>query len=383
MRKVILIQKSISQYRKPLFEQMKKYLKQHAVDLVVIYGQPDKKDAQRKDTIDLEWGTKIQNRVWYWGSHEIYWQPVFSHLKNADLVIVEQASRLFANYLIWLLRSLGNFKFAFWGHGKNLKRYATHRLAEWVKHQISKRVDWWFAYTHGTAEIVAKSGFPRERITVLENSIDTKVLTQYLEALSSQTLQNLRELENIQTQNVALFIGGMYPEKQITFLLEAIEYIHNDLPNFQMFFIGDGIEAQYIRDFSATNPWVHFVGNKFENEKVAYFKLSKVLLLPAAVGLTVIDSFALETPLITIENMDHGPEIEYLSNGVNGILLPFPQTPRSYANRVVEFLTNPKEQTLLKQGCVKSRDAYSLENMVENFVQGILRALGSNPADTV
>lgn len=383
MRKVILIQKSISQYRKPLFEQMKKYLKQHAVDLVVIYGQPGEKDAQRKDTIDLEWGIKIQNRVWYSGSHEIYWQPVFSHLKNADLVIVEQASRLFANYLIWLLRSLGNFKFAFWGHGKNLKRYSAHRLAEWGKYQISKRVDWWFAYTHGTAEIIAQSGFPRERITVLENSIDTITLTQCLQALSLQSLQSLPEFENIQTQNVALFIGGMYPEKHITFLLEAIEYIHNDLPNFQMFFIGDGIQAQYVRDFSATNPWVHFVGNKFENQKVPYFKMSKALLLPAAVGLTVLDSFALETPLITIENMDHGPEIEYLSNGVNGILLPFPQTPRSYANRVVEFLTNPKEQALLKQGCVKSRDVYSLENMVENFVQGILRALDSNPANTV
>lgn len=382
MRKVILIQKSIPQYRRLLFEQMKKYLYEKAVDFVVIYGHPAQNDAQRNDTIELEWGVKIHNRVWYWGNHEIYWQPVFSYLQNADLVIVEQASRLLANYPIWFLHRLGNFKFAFWGHGKNLKSSSNHRFAEWIKSPLSKRVDWWFAYTQGTAEIIAQYGFPRERITVLQNSIDIKPLTQELYALSSPMLQTLRELENIHSQNIALFIGGMYPEKQIRFLLEAIEYIRHDLPDFEMFFIGNGIEAEYIHRFAMTRPWVHFVGNKFNNEKVAYFKLSKILLLPAAVGLTILDSFALETPLITIENMDHGPEIEYLSNGVNGILLPFPQTPKSYANRVVKFLTDPKEQALLRQGCIKSRDFYSLENMVQNFVQGILQALDSDTSNT-
>jgi hypothetical protein len=98
-RKVVIIYKYISQYRRPFFEQLRDRLMLMNIELVLVYGSPGPIDSKKQDAIDIEWGKKVNNRVFSVAKRELYWQPILPYLKGADLVIVEQANKLLINYL--------------------------------------------------------------------------------------------------------------------------------------------------------------------------------------------------------------------------------------------------------------------------------------------
>ena len=375
MRKVIIIYKTIPQYRRRFFEMVRERLTQQDVEFVLLYGQPSRLDALKKDTVEFPWAVKIPSRIWEIGNLEIYWQPVLGYLKNADLVIVEQASKLLVNYVLLIRNALGIQKLAFWGHGKNFHATPSNWFAEWIKRLISTHVHWWFAYNDLSAQTVRELGFPQERITHVQNAIDTRQLTDALVALSKQKVEQVRRELGIHSANVAIYTSGIYPEKRIPFLLESLYLIRKQVPDFEMIFIGSGVDAGLIEQAVSQNSWIHYLGPKFDNEKVPYFAISKLFLMPGLVGLGILDSFALETPLITTRIPLHSPEIDYLKNNINGVMLDDADNVQAYADMVAQLLLDePRRQRLVKE-CQISREQYTVEAMVANFSQGVLQAI--------
>jgi glycosyltransferase involved in cell wall biosynthesis len=375
MRKVIVVYKTIPQYRGRFFEMVRERLAQLGVEFVLLYGQPSRKDALKKDTVDFPWAVKVSSRIWEIGNIEIYWQPVLGYLENADLVIVEQATKLLINYVLLVRNALGIQKLAFWGHGKNFHANSANGFTEWIKRLISTHVHWWFAYNDLSAATVQELGFPQERITSVQNAIDTRQLTNTLHALSSQKMEQVRRELGIHGANVAIYTSGMYPEKRIPFLLESLHLIRKQVPDFEMIFIGSGIDAGLIEQAASQYSWIHYVGPKFNNEKVPYFAISKLFLMPGLVGLGILDAFALETPLITTQIPLHSPEIGYLKNNINGIMLDDADNVQAYADTVAQLLLDEPRRQKLVEECRIAREYYTVEAMAENFVQGVLQAL--------
>jgi glycosyltransferase involved in cell wall biosynthesis len=95
------------------------------------------------------------------------------------------------------------------------------------------------------------------------------------------------------------------------------------------------------------------------------------------VGLTILDAFALEAPLVTTRLSDHGPEIEYLIQGRNGIMTE--NSLEAYVAGAVRVLTSPELRDHLKEGCRESAAHYTLQNMVRNFQRGVHGALEGVP----
>ncbi len=120
------------------------------------------------------------------------------------------------------------------------------------------------------------------------------------------------------------------------------------------------------------NSWINYYGVKKGMEKTELLLLSKLLLIPCSVGLVVIDSFAYGVPLVTTDSADHGPEIDYLRNGINGIMTEY--NIKEYSNEVIRLLQNEKEREKLIEGCRESAKNYTMENMVNRFYEGILIA---------
>ena len=94
--------------------------------------------------------------------------------------------------------------------------------------------------------------------------------------------------------------------------------------------------------------------------------------MPYSVGLGMLDSFAMETPMITTFNQFHGPEIDYLENGINGFITK--DNIDDYSQTVIETLKTKKYVDLIK-GCKLSAEIYTIETMVENFKNGVLSCL--------
>jgi glycosyltransferase involved in cell wall biosynthesis len=376
MKKVIIIQKELKNYRIEFFNLLREKLLQHKVNLLVIYGQPETTELYKNDNTFLEWGLYKTSTIIKLGKKRLYWQPILRYIGNSDLVIVEQASKLLINYILFFYHLIKINRLAFWGHGKNLQEPTINRFSEFIKKIISRNVDWWFAYTSLSVDIVKELGFPSDRITNVQNAINTKELIQEYERLKKTDLENLRLRLGFKNNNICLFIGGMYPEKRIEFLINSLKIVKEKISNFEMIFIGAGVDDFLVKETEKRMPWIHYLGTKFGKEKVPYFMISKLLLIPGQVGLAILDSFALETPLVTTKTNVHAPEIGYLVNNYNGVMSENPNDVEVYAEIIVNLLTDRRKLKMLKEGCRFSRNKYSLENMVENFSSGILQALG-------
>jgi glycosyltransferase involved in cell wall biosynthesis len=293
------------------------------------------------------------------------------------LVVVEQASKFLLNYLLLGAQNRGGPRLAFWGHGENFRRSSASRLGEFIKRKVSRYPHWWFAYTEGSAATVRALGYPSERITVVQNAIDTVTLRDALRRLPPAAVSTLRESLGLRGANTAIYIGGLYPGKQLDFLLAASQVVRQLVADFELLIVGAGPEEASIRRAAASAPWIRYVGPQFGTAKVPFCALAKVLLLPAVAGLTVVDSFALEVPMVTLAGDHHPPEFEYLINGVNAMVAPAGSNPEAYARVVVHLLQSEDVRVGLKRNCRIAAETYTLEAMVRRFADGALAALAA------
>ncbi len=375
MPTVAIVQKVLTHYRKPFFEDLKQALRAYGIDLRLIYGSPNAAHARKKDTVDISWAQKIENITLQMRDLEIVWQPCLGALQDADLVIVEQANSLLLNYLLLLSNRLGLKKLALWGHGRNFQRKTHRSLAELVKRRLSRTVHWWFAYNDLSSQVVSSFGFPPDRITSVQNAIDTTALIEGLNAIKPVDVDSLREKFAIVGDRVCIFSGAMYKEKRLRFLLDSLLCIKKQVPDFEMIFLGDGPDAPMVRSAAEKYGWIHYIGPRFGIEKIPFFCLSKLLLMPGLVGLAVLDAFALEVPMVTTNIPYHSPEIDYLCSGVNGLIVAQTDAPQSYADAVSHLLLDPVSRQGLVEGCRGARQRYTLAEMVRRFSEGIAQAL--------
>jgi L-malate glycosyltransferase len=371
MKKVLIIYKFLPQYRLEFFQQLKIELNKVGIELELVYGKLKNTDSLKKDEVDIDWAYFVPNKIIRFGKTELLWQPCLAHTKNKDLIIVEQANKLLINYYFSFARHFKPFKFAFWGHGRNLQEQASS-IRNKFKYKFLGYCDWWFAYTEGVKRMLQSFQYPGDKITVVQNAIDTKSLIRYYHEIPDSEIDELKKLWNITGDHVGIYCGGMYMEKRLDFILEACQIIKKSVPDFHMVFVGSGINSNYLTEAEKRLDYIHYVGPKFGKERVKYFKVSSVQLMPGVVGLGILDSFALQSPIITTELPFHGPEIEYLENGVNGIITP--NDINVYTQTVIDILLNKKYLSLI-EGCVRSADVYTIENMVTNFKNGILKCL--------
>jgi glycosyltransferase involved in cell wall biosynthesis len=297
-------------------------------------------------------------------------------------VIVEQASKLLLNYVLLARQSLGGPKVAFWGHGCNFQRHRASRVGETVKRIVSRWPHWWFTYTDACAEVVRRLPYPPERISVVQNAIDTGGLLARRAVTDCAALTELRRQWGIRSQNIAIYVGGLYAEKRVGFLVAAARAVRRRVPDFELIVVGAGSDQVLVEEACREHRWIHYAGPRFGPDQVPFWALSRLMLLPGAVGLAVLDAFAMEVPLVTIDLTGHGPEIEYLRDGENGLMLPAGASAEDYATVVASLLSDQRRQDRLRAGCRAAARVYTLDVMVDRFAHGVLQALGLASSST-
>ena len=291
---------------------------------------------------------------------------------------MEQASQLLLNYRLLWLQARGGPRIAFWGHGRNFAA-DPGSVAERAKASISRRAHWWFAYTSRSADIVTDLGFDASRITVVNNAIDTKVLKAQVDGVDHARLTVLRQELGIGPGPIGLFLGTLRADKDLQGLVEAGHHIHREHPGFRLLVVGGGPLEDDVRRWAEQQPWLHYLGERYGHDRAELLTLADLVLLPGWVGLVVLDAIVAGTPLITSGDSPHGPEIAYLRDGVNGLLVAHGSDPRTYAHAVLRVLDDPELLQSLVLGCAADRDLYSIESMVRRFGDGIRQALDAPP----
>lgn len=370
---VVILQRVLPHYRVEFFSQLSQRLNDRGIRLRVIYGQERTGTVPKTIHPDVDWAEYIPNLYLSYSNKELVWQGGVTAIHKSDLIIVEQANRLLVTYPLLFFRALGITRLAYWGHGRNLQSSKKSNVKEKFKRSLMKSVDWWFAYTQLSANIVSTMGYPHERITIVENSIDTDEFERAINSVTSEELKLIRDNLGLGTGPVALYCGGMYPDKKLPFMLEAVEMVRKEIIDFNFILIGSGPDEHLAKEAAEKNPWVHYVGSVYGQERAVYFSLSDVMLMPGLVGLAIVDSFVAGLPIITTDIPVHSPEIAYLENNVNGVMTPC--SLNEYVATTVDILSDTEKLSRLREGCSVSSGYYTLDTMVKNFSTGIFACL--------
>lgn len=376
---VVVVQATLPQYRIPFFRALRDRLLEDHVALRVLYGPDGAGQASKGDAGSLEWAEEVPVDRWRLGRREAIWQRVLPRVRGADLVVIEQAVKNVAGVWLFVRHLLGGSPVALWGHGRNFQASHARSIEERVKRTASRRAHWWFAYNRLSADVVLELGYPGERISVVNNAIDTSALADRRARVEPGEIERWRHRHAVRGRNVCVYAGGLYAAKRLPFLIEAARLLRDADPEFELVVLGGGPEHADLERIAEPLPWLHVLGPTFGDEKVVAFAASRLLLMPGLVGLAVLDALALQTPMVAIDGPNHGPEIAYLDPDANGVLLPASTSPTTYASAVAGLLGDESRRQRLVAGCRMGANRYTVEDMAERFADGVLRALRAPP----
>jgi glycosyltransferase involved in cell wall biosynthesis len=372
---VLAILANIKQYRAVLYTQLAARLASYGIDLRVAYSDSHDTEALKADSIDLPAPLGLKVPRWYLLGGRLLLQRVpLEELLRADLIIVVQSNGYLLNYPLLLASRLGLKRVAYWGHGYNHQANPT-ALAERFRRLFVRQSDWWFSYTQRTADYLLDNGVAAERITVINNAIDTTAFAAQVAAVTPAEIRSLRsELALPEDARIGLFCGSLYSHKHMPFLLEAGARIQARLPGFMLAVAGAGPGADLLRAAGGRFPWLRYLGPQFGRTKAILFRSAEVFLNPGLVGLAILDSFAAGLPFVTSDLPIHSPEIAYLEPGVNGMVVPY--SAEHWADSVVSLLRDPGRLAAMSQAAALTAGKYTVEKMAQNVAEGIARCLG-------
>lgn len=371
---VLVIQRRLTAYRVPLFEQVRALLAERGIQLSVAYGTPGREEQDRKDEGVLSWGIPTQTRYLTLLGRRLAWTHVpRAIVARQDLLVVAHENGILSNYPLLVRARFGGPPVAWWGHGPKLlgARVAVEERAKGVSARWGV---WYFAYTEESVRRVLKAGVPADRVTCLDNAVERDAtLADGSEWDAARA--RLREELGLGDGPVAVHLGSLTPEKRISTLLRAGDALARKLGGFRMLVVGDGPQREAVLSASATRPWLRWVGARHGREKALICSVGHVMLNPGMVGLNIVDAFATGLPLVTMRHDRHSPEISYLEEGRNGLMTE--DDLDAFVAAAHRALTDATLRETLLRGCRESAERYTLERMARNFAGGVEAALRS------
>ena len=123
-----------------------------------------------------------------------------------------------------------------------------------------------------------------------------------------------------------LFIGRLIPSKKVDLLIDYYNALKGrfniENRSLKLEVIGDGPDRCLIQSSATSDPDILWHGTLTEEKMIApIIARSTVVFIPGASGLSINHAFAYGRPYITLQSKSHGPEISYLEDGKNGLIL--------------------------------------------------------------
>ncbi|MEK0083062.1 glycosyltransferase family 4 protein [Benzoatithermus flavus] len=373
--RVAILQRIVPHYRVAFFDRLRTSLAAQGIRLDLYAGAPRPEEAFEDCRHLLPWATPVRNRYLPAG---LYYQPGWTRLLSYDVVVMEHANAPLANHLLLVSRLAARrpARLFFWGHGDDFQNQGRAHLQRGIKACYARFADHWLAYTEASRERLLRLGLPSDRITVVNNAIDTSGAIRRDE-LSEDERRAIRAGVGLGDGPLAVFCSRLHEGKQIPFLIEACRLVHSRMPEFQLLILGDGPLMSWLRQVSAGEGWIRIVGTRYGAEKWRLLAASDLMLMPAHIGLSILDGFAAGLPVLSAHFDNHSPEVAYLKNGVNGFLTD--RTPEAFARAVIEICSSLELMRRMSLAAAATAYSRSLPMMVSSFEAGLQRVLLSTP----
>lgn len=296
-----------------------------------------------------------------------------------DTVVLSWNARyLQLPFALFRARSRG-IPVALWGHGYSKKEGPLrNRYRNWLLKQAYAGI----TYNRATTEKLVSEGISGEHVFTACNAIDQAPIRAATTSWNNRhdELVNFRNTNDLNPDRTAIFVSRIEKEKGVPFLLKAFTHVLEEIPDATLVLVGEGNELPQIKNqVNKLGLGTHVVctGPIYQEEELAPWMLSSACLVcPRAVGLSILHGFGYGLPCIASDDLkSHGPEIDALKNGVNGMLYRDGDT-RSLAECISACFRGEKElqqrMHAAARSTVSDEGEFSLKSMTQGYAQALM-----------
>lgn len=374
---LIAHQSTIPHYRIPFYNALRELIPENWQFDVVFDFAEAKKKRFFKEELDLSKVnfSILDSKTFFmtYGKTYIAFQDFIFKISKYDLIIVEQAFNNLS-YPITQLSKIFGKKVALWGHGRHMSAVnpsLKKRFSEWLKSKFLNLSDGFFGYTEETKQFLESRNYPREKIFVLNNTINITDQRLFYDRFISDR-QNLKKDLGLADKNVLLIVGRLTHTKRLDFLVDAMNYLFDQTDNYHLLVVGAGDTSSFekINDQSK----IRLFGSITNPEDLApILCASDLFVFPGQVGLGPLQAMCYDLPILTIDSPKHMPEYVYLNDN-NSIIMNESTSPEEYGQKIKELFDEQIPEKI-RTTVWSTISQYTIDQMARNMISGIEKML--------
>jgi glycosyltransferase involved in cell wall biosynthesis len=346
MKRVLLIhQGRIQHYRVPVYNYLHEYLARNGFDLTVVSeGVQDGCDCN--PTFPLH---QMPLRLFGLATFTVHEKP------DAVILFVNHRNKYLFPLILFL--KIVKVKSVTWTHGLDLQR--KHLKFSALLHHLEHFLcDGILLYAgHISGQIMASQ---RGKISVANNTLN---LTRY----DGRIVDKNRTLNafGISTRKNIICVGRIQKRKRIDDLIAAFDLL--TMADVGLVLAGPDDE-NLAASLVEKRQNVFSLGPLYGDKIIDLMRACDVYCIPGAIGLSIVDAQYCGLPVVT-EDVDHGPEIMYLKNGINGFIVPKGDT-QALAEKLRLLLTDNDLRKRFSEAAKKeSATNAHIDRLCEGFVE--------------
>lgn len=236
-------------------------------------------------------------------------------------------------------------------------------LDKWLTKFYYKQLDRIVFYTEQSCQWAIQHGYVKQdKAYWANNTIDTSEIEKHY------SFQLPPESEII-----IVYIGRLSPRKRIPELLTYYSELKTVIPNLKLEIIGTGSESHHITSALQVDKSIVWHGEiTIEADIATIMKRASLVFVPGHSGLAVNHAFSYGRPYVTLQGLSHAPEVEYIDEGDNGLILE--SDFETNINAIKELLSNKEELNRFCNNARHKGDHLRVENWVEQMKQNLFDA---------
>lgn len=235
-------------------------------------------------------------------------------------------------------------------------------VSKWdgVRNFFYRRASALVFYTDYPVSKYVSNGYPEEMLFVAHNTVAVHPSSQIVE------------------KDSILFIGSLYRQKGIMYLLDSYKQLRNFCALPVLNIVGKGPDFDNIRQWIMDNDMsdiVNLAGPIYDiDAKAEYFARAIACISPSQAGLTVQESMGYGVPFVTVKNAISGGEIFDIVNGETGVLMNDLSELKSV---ILDISANKKKYELMGENAKIFYDKYRKpSDMADGLWHAVLYAMG-------
>lgn len=354
---VLFVQRALPHYRLPFFERLHQ---EQDFTVTVAHGRT-KLLVSLTGRKDVTFETLSLSNFMFTvpGLGDFVYQRRWSDLLKArdyDCLVLEFNVRILSNYLLVHGAKHRHIPCILWGHGLGHSKLP---FVERLRYHLVRKCDALVTYTHGGSKPFLNQGIPPEKVFVAPNALD---------------VHHIPSAKTEEPRSLIVFVGRLVRQKRVDVLVEAFASVSDQLPSSELVIVGDGPERHFLETLVeelGISSHCRFTGPLLDEKKLGtFFSRAIAYVCPGDVGLGVVHSFAYRVPVIVARDANHGPEIDYVRSGINGLILDS-SAPETIATAIRALFKNKGLQARLRAGAKLTARELSMDRMVQGFAEAI------------